>query len=63
MKLICECGNEDIFNTIDDESGEQTRVTDEEGQYATINKFTFWETHDVVGITCDKCGKAIWVFT
>lgn len=62
MKLICDCGNEDIFNTIDESTGKQTRIT-EEGQYATINKFTLWEQHDQVGIICNKCGKSIWIFT
>lgn len=63
MKIVCDCGNEAEFNTIDEDTGEQTRVTEGEGQYATIKGFDFWETHDEVGIVCNKCGKAIWLFT
>ena len=63
MKLICDCGNEQEFNTINEETREQTTYTEDEGQYATIEKFSLWETHDVVGIVCDKCKKAIWMFT
>lgn len=65
MKLICDCCNEMEFNTIDEDTGEQTKMTKDEGQYATTDykKFRFWETHDVIGIVCNKCNKAIWVFT
>lgn len=63
MKLTCGCGNEEIFNTIDEDTGEQTRITEDEGQYATIDRFEFWEQHDQIGIVCTKCKKAIWLFT
>lgn len=63
MKLICDCGFEEEFNTIDEETGEQTTDDENEGQYATIRNFDLWETHDQVGIMCKLCGKAIWVFT
>ena len=63
MKLVCDCGNEDIFNTIDEDTGEETDYCEEEGQYATIEKFDLWERHDVVGVVCDKCKKAVWIFT
>lgn len=63
MKLICDCGNEQEFNTIDEETGEQTTYAEDEGQYATIRSFSLWQAHDVVGIECDKCKKAIWIFT
>lgn len=63
MKLICDCcGNEEEFNTIDEETGEQTRITEDEGQYARINNFRFWGTHYQIGIVCEKCGKSIWLF-
>ena len=64
MRLICDCGNEMDFNTIDEETGEQTNITENEGQYATTDysKFRFWESHDVIGIICAKCDKAIWIF-
>ena len=64
MKLICDCGNEMEFNTIDEDTGEQTSVTEGEGQYATIDcdKFGIRERHDVVGIICNKCNKSIWIF-
>ena len=55
MKIMCDCGNIEKFNTIDEETGEQTPVREDEGQYATIEKFDFWETHDQVGIVCKKC--------
>ncbi len=61
MKIICDCGNKSEFSTID--IGKQTSITEGEGQYATIESFRFWEMHDVVGIVCEKCGKAIWLFT
>lgn len=63
MKIICDCGNEEEFNTIDKDTGEQTSITEDEGQYATINTFRFWEMHDQVGIVCSNCGKSIWMFT
>lgn len=63
MKLICDCGNEEKFNTINEETGEENRIVECEGQYATIDSFNFWEAHDEVGIVCNKCGKAIWLFT
>lgn len=62
MKIICDCGNEDIFDTINRDTGEQNNITEEEGQYANINSFNLWQSHDVVGIVCEKCGKAIWCF-
>ena len=65
MKVICDCGNEADFNTIDEDTGEETPHDEDEGQYAMveISKFEFWERHDVVGIVCKKCDKAIWLFT
>ena len=65
MKIICDCGNESEFNTIDEETGEEQEIFDEdEGQYATVEgDFTFWKTYYTVGIKCDKCGKTIWIFT
>lgn len=63
MRIICDCGNEETFDTIDEETGGQTRTTLDEGQYARIDTFKMWEMHDVVGIVCEKCGKAIWLFT
>ena len=63
MKIICDCGNEEEFNTIDEETGEQTRSIENEGQYAKIETFRLWEVHDQVGIVCEKCGKSIWLFT
>ena len=63
MKIICDCGNEEIFNTIDGETGEQTTDDEDEGQYATVAHYNFWQTHDVVGVVCKKCNKALWLFT
>lgn len=63
MKLSCTCGNEEDFNKIDEDTGEESMVTEDEGQYVTISKFTFWESHDQVGIVCDECKKSIWLFT
>lgn len=62
MKIICDCGNEEKFNTISEDTGLETPITEDEGQYTTIKTFRFWETHDQVGIVCEKCGKAIWLF-
>lgn len=64
IKLICDCGNEIEFDTIDEETGQQTSITEDEGQYATLDysKFNLWQMHDVVGIVCKKCDKSIWCF-
>jgi hypothetical protein len=62
MKIICDCGNEDFFNTIDEKTGEQTTNREDEGQYARINNFRFWSSDYEIGIVCDKCGKKIWIF-
>jgi hypothetical protein len=62
MKIICECGNEAKLNTTDVDTGEETEFTEGEGQYATVDTFTFWQQHDVVGVVCDKCEKALWMF-
>lgn len=64
IKITCDCGNEMEFNTIDEETGLEANITEDEGQYATIDhsKFNLWEMHDVVGIVCNKCDKAIWCF-
>lgn len=64
MKIVCECGTESVFNTKDKVTGEE-RESDEDGQYATVNKskFGFWQEHDKVGFFCKSCNKAIWLFT
>lgn len=62
MKIICDCGNEDIFNTIDEDTGEETDITEDEGQYATIKEFSFWSRYYSMGLTCNKCGKSMWIF-
>jgi hypothetical protein len=62
MKIVCDCGNEQEFKEYD-ENGVKNSYTEDEGLYVTINKFTFWQTHDVVGIVCDNCRKDIWLFT
>lgn len=65
MKIICDCGNEMIFNNIDEDTGEENDYTEDEGQYVTVDhsKYSFWQQHDVVGIVCKKCDKDIWLFT
>lgn len=66
MKIICDCGNEMKFNTKDRETGAETEIEEDQGQYARFDesKFSIWQSHDVVGITCnnEKCKKGIWVF-
>jgi hypothetical protein len=62
MRIICDCGNESIFNTTYDD-GTETNVDPEEGQYCDVKNFDFWQQHDVVGVVCRKCGKALWMFT
>lgn len=39
-------GNEEKFNTISEDTGLETPITEDEGQYTTIKTFRFWETHD-----------------
>lgn len=63
MKIICDCGNETIFNEINEDTGEKNNYTEGEGLYVTIDGFRFWEQHDVVGIVCEKCDKDVWLFT
>lgn len=63
MKILCDCGCQEEFDTTDEETGEETRIVEDEGQYARIDNFKFWEMHDQVGIVCEKCGKSIWLFT
>lgn len=41
MELICDCGNKERFNTIDEETGEENSIIEGEGQYATIDSFNF----------------------
>lgn len=65
MKIICDCGNICTFNTKDEETGLENEFEDEEmyGQYARKEgRFNIWEMHDVVGIECNNCKKAIWMF-
>ena len=62
MKLICDCGNETVFNEYD-EKGSLNDYTEDEGRYTTQHAFRLWQMHDVVGIVCEKCDKDIWMFT
>jgi len=63
MKVICTCGNE--VNLIEPNDGESRTISVEKGMYVTTDNstFDFWQEHDVVGIVCNKCEKAIWMFT
>lgn len=65
MIITCECGNEMTFNNKDKRTGKENEITDDEGQYVTADatKFSFWQQHDVVGLACTHCDKAIWLFT
>lgn len=64
MKITCDCGNEVTFNTINEDTGEESTISEDEGQYATTDgRFRFWSAHDVVGMVCEECDKALWLFT
>lgn len=65
MKIVCGCGNEVELDTVDGDTGQQTETDEERGQYARvdISKLRFWQEHDVVGLSCEKCEKGIWLFT
>lgn len=64
MKLICDCGNETIFNTIDAETGKEDDPIEGEGQYATFENFEIYKIdHYSVGVCCKKCNKKIWMFS
>lgn len=65
LKITCDCGNEMKFNTTNEGTGEENETTEREGQYVTAdqNKYSFWQQHDVVGVICEQCDKAIWLFT
>lgn len=61
MKLVCECGNEMEFNTVNKETGEEHH-SDDRGQFSTTDfeKFSHWAEHDIAGFTCSCCGKSVW---
>ena len=67
MKIICDCGNECLFDTIDEETGLETEFEDNDegyGQYARkVGRFDFWSGHDIAGFVCNECQKALWIFT
>lgn len=65
MKIVCDCGNEEVFCETRKEGFEYINnyYTSGQGLYTTIETFRMWETHDIVGIVCEKCGKDIWMFT
>ena len=60
MKLVCDCGNEMEFINETDQV-----LVEDYGCYVKkdYSKFDFWSMHDVAGIACNKCDKAIWYFT
>lgn len=68
MKLICDCGNEMKFDSIDPETNEnydlQTDYGNGDEQFVSkdYSKFDFWAEHDNAGITCQLCKKDIWFF-
>ena len=58
MKIVCDCGNEQEFNTIDKDTGQL------KGQCATIKGFDICTIdHYETRIQCSKCKKAIWMCT
>ena len=64
MKITCDCGNE--VKLVQPDDAEERIVNEEEGMCVHQNdrgKFDFWEQHDVVGIVCNECKKAVWMFT
>ena len=59
MKVICDCGAViDLIEDVDDECESEygTYVTESSGD------IRFWEEHDIVGIVCERCKKAVWTF-
>ena len=63
MKIICECGNE--VNLVEPDDGEERTPHLDEGTYVIpddYGKIDIWEKHDIVGIVCRKCEKAVWMF-
>jgi len=59
MKIICDCGA--VIDLIEDEDD---GYESDNGIYATPSSrdIRFWEEHDVVGIVCERCKKAVWTF-
>lgn len=59
MKIICDCGT--VIDLIEDEDD---GYESDNGTYATTSSrdIRFWEEHDVVGIVCESCKKAVWMF-
>lgn len=64
MKIICDCGNEAVFNTINEDTKEENPIYEDEGQYATIDKskFNFTSNHYEIYFTCEKCEKILRIF-
>ena len=65
MKIVCDCGNELEFLEKDETTGKPNDVTYDEGLFVTRKDqaMSFWGNHDQIGIVCNECGKAIWLFT
>jgi hypothetical protein len=61
LKIICNCGNMTELKVVD----EKEEFNEDEGQHARVtpNTFSFWESHDQVGVVCDKCKKSVYIFT
>ena len=63
MKIICDCGNE--VNLIEPNDNEERTYDEDKGAYVIpddYGKIDIWEIHDVVGIVCRNCEKAVWMF-
>lgn len=62
MKLICDCGEESDF--IIQPLEEDEEFDEENGSYALLKgEVDIVAEHDQAWITCNKCKKAIWIFT
>ena len=62
MKIVCDCGEESIFEIEPLEEGEE--IDEEDGEYARLKgEMDIHGEHDKVWINCCKCKKAIWIFT
>ena len=60
FKIICKCGNEVSLNPEPEEELDEERS----GYYVRSGHLpmTFFEEHDVVGISCDKCRNCVYMF-
>lgn len=64
MKIICDCGAIHEFSDYNEDTNSKNMYDESIGAtYNTIENMTFWKVdHKGLGIMCETCKKAIWIF-